>query len=101
MAVGLARAVEGVAHAHAFDRVLLDAVDAGRLRKPGGLEHGRGDVDDVVELRAHLATRREARRPVHDRPVARSAPVRGDLLRPLIGRVHGVRPADRVSGCRP
>ena len=35
-------------------------------------------------------------RPVHDRPVARAAPVGRDLLGPLIGRVHRVRPADRV-----
>ena len=31
-------------------RPLLDAVDEGRLGQPGGLEHGRRDVDDVVEL---------------------------------------------------
>ena len=35
-------------------------------------------------------------RPVHDRAVARAAPVRGDLLGPLIRGVHRVRPADRV-----
>jgi hypothetical protein len=35
-------------------------------------------------------------RPVDDRAVARAAPVRGDLLGPLIRRVHRVRPADGV-----
>ena len=35
-------------------------------------------------------------RPVDDRPVARAAPVRRHLLGPLIGRVHGVRPAHGV-----
>ncbi len=49
----------------------------------------------MVELRAHLAASGEPARPVHDRAVARPAPVRGDLLRPLVGRVHRVRPADR------
>ena len=42
-------------------------------------------------------------RPVHDRAVARAAPVRRHLLGPLVGRVHRVRPADRVVvvGIRP
>ena len=35
-------------------------------------------------------------RPVHDGAVARAAPVRGDLLGPLVRRAHRVRPADRV-----
>ena len=34
--------------------------------------------------------------PVHDRAVARAAPVRRDLLGPLERRVHRPRPADRV-----
>ena len=40
--------------------------------------------------------RLEAGGPVHDRAVARPAEVRGDLLGPLVRRVHRVRPADRV-----
>ena len=53
-------------------------------------------VDDVGELGADLALRLDAGGPVHDGAVARAAPVRGDLLGPLVGRVHRVRPADRV-----
>ena len=34
--------------------------------------------------------------PMDDGAVARAAPVRGHLLCPLIRRVHGVRPADRI-----
>ena len=34
--------------------------------------------------------------PAHDGGVARAAPVRGDLLGPLIRRAQRVRPADRV-----
>ncbi len=94
--VRFGRAVERVAHAHAFDRVLLDAVDDGRVGQTGSLENRRGNVDHVVELRTHLAPRREPVRPVHDRAVARPAPVRRDLLRPLIRGVHRVCPADRV-----
>ena len=60
------------------------------------LEDGRRDVDDVGELGAHLALGRDAVGPVHDGAVAGAAPVGGDLLGPLVGRVHGVRPADRV-----
>ena len=55
-----------------------------------------GDVDHVVELRADLAACLDPGRPVHDRAVARAAPVRRDLLRPLVRRVHRVRPADGV-----
>ena len=102
MAVVLGRTVERVRHAHALDRPLGDPVDGRRLGEPGGFEHGGGDVDHVVELRANLAARGDPARPVDDRAVARSAPVRGDLLRPLVGRVHRVRPADRevVVGLR-
>ena len=42
--------VEGVDHADAVQRHLRDAVDELRVRQAGGLEHGRGDVDHVVEL---------------------------------------------------
>ena len=88
--------VEGVAHAHALVGLLVDAVDRLGLREPRGLEDGGRDVDDVMELVAQLAARLDARGPVHDRAVARPAPVRGDLLGPLVRRVHRVRPADRV-----
>jgi hypothetical protein len=75
---------------------LLDAVHECRLRKAGHIEDGGGDVDDVVELRAHLATGLEALRPVDDGPVPRSSEVRGDLLRPLVGGVHGEGPTHRI-----
>ena len=66
------------------------------MRQAGGFEDGRRDVDDVMELAAHLALGLDPVRPVHDRPVARAAPVRRNLLCPLIGRIHRVRPAHRV-----
>ena len=64
--------------------------------RSGDVEHRRRHVDDVVELVADLALGLDPSRPVDDRPVAGPAPVRGDLLGPLVGRVHRVRPADRV-----
>ena len=88
--------VERVQHADALDRRLLDAVDDRRMRQPGGFEDRRRDVDHVMELAADLALGLDAVRPVHDRAVARAAPVRRHLLGPLVGRVHRVRPADRV-----
>ena len=39
-----------------------------------------------------------AGRPVHHQAVAGAAEVRGDLLGPLVRRVHGQRPAHRVHG---
>ena len=88
--------VEGVDHADALDRPLLDAVNGGRLGQPRCFEDRRCDVDHVVELLPYVALGLDPLRPVHDRPVPGSAPVRGDLLRPLVGRVHRMRPADRV-----
>ncbi len=55
VALGGVGVVEAVGHADALDRLLLHPVDHHRRRQPGHLEHRRGDVDDVVELRAHLA----------------------------------------------
>ena len=95
--------VERVEHAEAFERRLLHAVDDRRMRQAGGFEDRRRDVDHVMELAADLALRLDAVRPVHDRAVARAAPVRRDLLGPLIGRIHRVCPAHRVVvvGFRP
>src|ERR1039458_5770653 len=44
--------VERVRHAHAFYRLLLDAVDLFRCLDAGGFEDGRNNVDNMVELRA-------------------------------------------------
>ena len=54
---GRLRVVEGVEHADAFHRMLLDAVNSRWLGKPGGFQDRRRDVDHVVELRADLAPR--------------------------------------------
>ena len=66
------------------------------MGQAGDLEDRRGDIDDVAELIARLAASRDPVRPAHDRAVTGAAPVRGDLLGPLVGRVARVRPADRV-----
>ena len=94
--VGGRGVVERVRHRHALERRLLDPVDEGRRGQAGGLEDRRRNIDDVVELVADLALRLDAVGPGHDRAVARAAPVAGNLLGPLVGRVHRVGPADRV-----
>ncbi len=76
--------------------MLVDSSHGDRVREPGGLEHGGGDVNHMVEVRTNLAARDDAARPVDDRAVAGAAPVGSDLLGPLVGRVHGVCPADCV-----
>ena len=95
--------VERVEHAGPLDRVLLNAVHRTRLRQTGRLEDRRGHVNHVGKLRANLALGFDALGPVDDGAVARAAPVGGDLLGPLVRRVHGVRPAHGVVvvGLRP
>ncbi len=51
-----------------------------------------------MPLVAHLAARPDPGRPVHDQPVAGAAVVGGDLLRPLVRRVHRDRPTRGVVG---
>ncbi len=89
------RVVERVDHAHALDRRLHGAVDALRLGQTGSLEHRRGDVDDVGELRAHPALVLDPLRPAHDHAIAGAAEVGRHLLRPRERRVAGDRPAGR------
>ena len=50
----------------------------------------------MAELSADLALGFDTVGPVDNRAVAGTAPVRGDLLDPLVGSVHGMRPADGV-----
>jgi hypothetical protein len=45
------RAIESVAHAHAFDGLLLDPIDHLGGSDAGGFENGWHDIDDVMELR--------------------------------------------------
>ena len=87
--------VEGVDHADAFHRRLRDAVDRLRLRDVRGFEHGRRDVDDVLELTAHLAPGLDAIRPADHQRIAGAAEVGGHLLGPHERRVAGHRPARR------
>ena len=46
---------ERVHHTHTFDRLLWRAIDDFRLRQLRGFQNCRRNVDDVMELRAHLA----------------------------------------------
>src|SRR5664279_3143666 len=86
--------VERIPHAHAVQRDLLRPVDALGMRDARHLQDRRGDVDHVMELVADTG-RPDAPRPVDHRRVPGTAPVGRHLLRPLVRRVHGVRPPDR------
>ena len=89
------RLVEGVGHAHAFDRLLLDAIDHLRRLDTGRFEDRRHDVDDVVELVANAASVLDVARPRDRHALARAAEVRRDLLGPLERRVECPRPRHR------
>ena len=67
---------EGVGHAHPFERLLLDAVDHGGLRQPRQLQHGRGDVDQMVELVADLPSGGDPLGPPDHRAIG-GAPIGG------------------------
>ena len=47
--------VKGIGHADAFDRLLGDTVHHNRRRNTSGLQKGRHNVDDMVELPANAA----------------------------------------------
>ena len=96
MSLGRLRVAEGGRHADALERRLRDPVDEGWLGQSRDVEDRLRHVDDVMELAANLAFSLHALRPMHDHAVARAAPVRGDLFRPLIGRAKRVRPADGI-----
>ena len=97
VALGRVGVVERVAHAHAL-------VSASARRRGRSSGSGRPAASRTVGATSmtwwnwwRISPRAcDAVGPVHDRAVARAAPVRGDLLGPLIRRVHRVRPADRV-----
>src|SRR3984885_15691118 len=79
--------IEGVCHADAFDRMLLDSVDECRLGNAGHFKDGWGNIDDVMELSTDFALSLASLWPMHDRAVASSAPMRGDLLGSLVRRI--------------
>src|SRR5208337_497379 len=86
--------VPRIGHAHALDRLLLDAVDRVRSRNPGGFQDRWGNVDYVVELRADAASVLDARRPRYTQSLARTPEMRSDLLDPLERGVEGPGPSD-------
>jgi hypothetical protein len=77
------------------DRHLCHAAIDGRRLDPEQVQHGRGDVHDVVELVAQAAAIFDAGRPVDDQRIAGAAGV-DVLLVPLERRVAGLRPTHRV-----
>ena len=87
--------VEGVGHADAFDRLLLDAIDRLRRLDTGGFEDRRHDIDDVVKLVAHAARIVDVTGPRDRHALSCAAEVRRDLLGELERRVERPRPCHR------
>ena len=85
------RIIEGIGHADAFDRALLDPVDEGWLGQTRHFQKGRRKVDEMMQLAAQFAPGFDPVRPVDDGAVSGTAKMRGDLFGPLIGRVHRMR----------
>ena len=75
--------VESVGHAHAFDRLLRDAVDHDGRRDAGDLEDRRHNVDHVVELLADAALVLDHLRPRDRHALARAAEIGRNLLGPF------------------
>ena len=84
---------EGRRHADAVDRILREAVDLLRRLDADHVVERRGDVVDVVELRARRLVRLDLLRPRNDERIARAAEVGGDELGVAKGRVTGPGPA--------
>ena len=84
---------EGRRHADAIDRVLLEAVDFLRRLDAEHVVERRGDVVDVVKLRARRLVRLDFLRPRNDQRIARAAEVGGDEFGVAERRVTGPGPA--------
>jgi hypothetical protein len=56
--------IEGVEHADAMDGLLSDTMDDLGLGQPDCLQDSRGNIDDVVPLRAQAALLRDVLRPM-------------------------------------
>ncbi len=65
--------IEGVEHAHPLHGLLRKSIDHRGLRQAYRLQHGRGDVVDVVVLTAYLASRLDPLRPGNDRAIGDAA----------------------------
>jgi hypothetical protein len=55
--------IERRQHTHPIHALLLHAIDLARLRQPCGVENGRGDIGNVLELVSHAAAILDMRRP--------------------------------------
>src|SRR6516164_2749211 len=72
--------IPGIRHAHAFDRLLRNAVDRPRLRETSSFKDRRHDVDDMMELIADAPGFLDAGRPGHRHAVAGAPKMGGHLL---------------------
>ena len=89
--------VEGRRHAHAVNRVLREAVDHLWRLDAEDIVERRGDVVDVVELRARRFVRLDLLRPRNDERIARAAEMGGDELGVAERRAAGPGPAGVIN----
>ena len=89
-----------VHHAHPFDRLLWRAIHDFRLRQLRRFQNRRRNVDDMMELRAHLAFCLDALGPMNHHPVAGAAETGGDLLGPRKRRIARDGPPGSHVGIR-
>ena len=87
------RIAERIGETDAVDRVLLDAVHRAGRRDADDLVDRRDNVVDVVKLRPRGSIGLDLRRPADGHGVARAAEMRGQELRPLVGRAAGPGPS--------
>src|SRR5262249_22671281 len=92
--------IPGIRHAHAFDRLLHNAVDHDRLRETGSLKDRRYDVDVMMELIADASGILESGRQGHGHAIAGAAKMGGHLLGPLEGSTPRPGPAHRIVRIR-
>jgi hypothetical protein len=78
-----------------LDRLLLNAVEHGWRVNAAHFVDRRHDVDRVQELVAQAPLVLDALGPRDNHGIARAPEMARDLLRPLEGRVHRMRPGGR------
>ena len=85
--------LEGIKHAHAFNRSLDGAVDALWFGQTRGFEHSGSNINDMVPLRTNLVGGFDPLRPRDDHAIACAAIVRRNLLSPHERRITRDGPA--------
>src|SRR5207248_6908730 len=87
--------IERVGHAHAFDRLLFDAVNLIGCLDAGYFENSWHDINDMVELTADSTDILNVAGPGNSQALAGPAKMRSHLFGPLKRSIKCQRPAYR------